>query len=294
MSNALHIFAATDHSPQGNFAVARAFALAALEHSPLQLLQVLNQSLLQRLQELLGQEGDLLQEQLHGDARQRLQTLAEQLDQGQSQRVECHVLHGSVVGSLLEHLQQHPCDLLVLGAQGENALRHLLLGSTAARLLNHCREPLLVVRQPVQRAYQRVLLAVDFSPWSSQALHLAQRLAPGAELILLHAFEAPFEGKLRFAGVDEATLQRYAQATRADAEQRMLQLCAQADSAKPLRSKVLHGDAGQLILEQAELEDCDLIVLGKQGQGALQELLLGSVSRYVLNSARCDVLVSGA
>ena len=144
MSNALHIFAATDHSPQGNFAVARAFALAALEHSPLQLLQVLNQSLLQRLQELLGQEGDLLQEQLHGDARQRLQTLAEQLDQGQSQRVECHVLHGSVVGSLLEHLQQHPCDLLVLGAQGENALRHLLLGSTAARLLNHCREPLLV------------------------------------------------------------------------------------------------------------------------------------------------------
>ena len=132
MSSALHIFAATDHSPQGNFAVARAFALAALEHSPLQLLQVLNQSLLQRLQELLGQEGDLLQEQLHGDARQRLQTLAEQLDQGQSQRVECHVLHGSVVGSLLEHLQQHPCDLLVLGAQGENALRHLLLGSTAA------------------------------------------------------------------------------------------------------------------------------------------------------------------
>ena len=52
------------------------------------------------------------------------------------------------------------------------------------------------------------------------------------------------------------------------------------------------GKAGPMICEVARSSRADLIVLGRQGQHAgLNELLLGSVSNYVLHHAPCSVLV---
>jgi nucleotide-binding universal stress UspA family protein len=51
------------------------------------------------------------------------------------------------------------------------------------------------------------------------------------------------------------------------------------------------GDPATTILAIAEREQVDLIVLGRRGVGALSELLLGSVSRSVLDRAKCAVTV---
>lgn len=45
-------------------------------------------------------------------------------------------------------------------------------------------------------------------------------------------------------------------------------------------------------MQEQEL-DCDLIVMGKHGQGMLEELLLGSVTKHVLAESTGDVLVLG-
>lgn len=52
-----------------------------------------------------------------------------------------------------------------------------------------------------------------------------------------------------------------------------------------------HGDPATAILAIAEREQVDLIVLGKRGVSALSQLLLGSVSRSVVDRARCAVTV---
>jgi nucleotide-binding universal stress UspA family protein len=51
------------------------------------------------------------------------------------------------------------------------------------------------------------------------------------------------------------------------------------------------GDAATMILDEAESEGADLIVLGTRGLGAGTRWLLGSVSTKVLHHASCDVLV---
>ncbi|MNE05091.1 Universal stress protein family protein [compost metagenome] len=53
----------------------------------------------------------------------------------------------------------------------------------------------------------------------------------------------------------------------------------------------MHGDASVQILDQEQLQGCELIVIGKRGQGPLEELLLGSVTTHILSQARGDVLV---
>ena len=68
----------------------------------------------------------------------------------------------------------------MLGARGAGFVRRIALGTTAERLLRTTRRPLLVVKQKAHERYRRVLVPVDFSPSSAQALALARRVAPDA------------------------------------------------------------------------------------------------------------------
>jgi nucleotide-binding universal stress UspA family protein len=51
------------------------------------------------------------------------------------------------------------------------------------------------------------------------------------------------------------------------------------------------GDAGESIVEAAEAESADLIVVGTHDRGAVGRLFLGSVSDHVVRHARCPVMV---
>ena len=179
------------------------------------------------------------------------------------------------------------------GARGESLLRHMLLGSTAERMLSNTTRPLLVVKQAPHGAYKTVLVPVDFSPSSVRALRHARLVAPSAQLVVLHVFEVPFEGHLRYANVDEDTINHYRVAALQEASRRLQTLCQDAGlSAASSRQVVIQGDPATRVLEQEVEQDCDLIVMGKHGENALENLLLGSVTKQVLVESQGDVLVS--
>jgi len=58
-----------------------------------------------------------------------------------------------------------------------------------------------------------------------------------------------------------------------------------------LSHAVAHGHPSRLILAKSRQLRADLVVIGKQGRSAAEDLLLGSVTRHVLSDAKCDVLV---
>jgi nucleotide-binding universal stress UspA family protein len=105
------------------------------------------------------------------------------------------------------------------------------------------------------------------------------------------AHPVPFEGKLRYAGVEEGSIHQYRIAAKDSALRQMQRLAAEVDlDPDAARFCVLHGDASRHIVEQEQ--DCDLIVIGKHGRNALEELLLGGVSKHVLAESTRDVMVS--
>jgi len=60
--------------------------------------------------------------------------------------VESVLLQGEVVETLLQWMETHPQDLLVVGSRGLTRGRRLLLGSVSSGLVNQAPCPVLVVR----------------------------------------------------------------------------------------------------------------------------------------------------
>ncbi len=59
-------------------------------------------------------------------------------------------------------------------------------------------------------------------------------------------------------------------------------------------SGLKHGEQEPCFVQHEQEKDCDLVVLGNQGQSATEDLLLGSVSRHVLAEGSTEVPVSTA
>lgn len=55
----------------------------------------------------------------------------------------------------------------------------------------------------------------------------------------------------------------------------------------------IQGKPGKVVCETADEHDVDYIVMGRTGKGTASELLLGSVSRYVIHHTNTPVLVTG-
>ena len=288
------ILAATDFSAPARHATDRAARLAHETGATMTLMHVLPGDALRELRQWLG-AGHAMEQQLHDDARHQLGVLASDLHAHRHVSARAVSTSGPVLDEINREAEDLDAALLVLGARGAGFLRRLVMGSTSERLLRRTTRPLLVVRQTPHEPYRRVLVALDFSPWSAHAITLARRVAPHARLLLFNAWQVPFEEKLHFAGVDAATIDRYRRQAGAEATRRVHAL-AGACGLRPSDWEpcIVEGNASQRIIEHEQERDCDLVALGKHGQSATEDLLLGSVSKHVLAEGSTDVLVSTA
>ena len=95
-------------------------------------------------------------------------------------------------------------------------------------------------------------------------------------------------------GSMQPTVEMYRQQARTQARQRVHAL-ARRGGAAAHEVGALRGRGGSRRCASSRVEqshDCDLVVLGKHGQSATADLLLGSVTKHVLAEGSADVLVS--
>ena len=289
MSAISPVLAAVDFSDDSRRAARRAALVASEQGARLELLHVVSSASAATLRDMLRRHAGA-QARVTEGIRAMLDELAADAVGSLGTRATARVEQGEVLPAILAAAKR--AALLVVGAHGWNPLRDLILGSTAERLLGRCRLPVLVVRRPPRGPYRRVVAAMDFSRHSLSALAMAMRIAPEADIVLVHAFGIPFEGKLRIAGVDEERMREYRAHARHEALSEMIATVASIGGDRSrLSHAVAHGHPPQLILAKSRQLRADLVVIGKQGRSAVEDLLLGSVTRHVLSDAKCDVLV---
>ncbi len=289
------ILTATDFSGGAALAADRAFFIAAANQARCHVLNALGADLSLSLQAIKGAAVNAkeLSAQILAQTQQELDQFVADCPHHGGVDIELKIQDDAADYYIPIYAKEISADLLVIGAQGKGFLQRVLIGSTATRLLRKAHCPTLVVKQPCHRNYRRILVAVDFSPISKKNIELARHLAPEAHMILAHAYEVPFEGRMQMAGVSEDLMQGYREEARAQAVHRLDDL-AKAAGLLPEQFTAIasHGSAVKQLLGLEQQHRCDLIVLGKHGTNATQELLLGSVTKRVLADCQSDLLVS--
>jgi nucleotide-binding universal stress UspA family protein len=141
------------------------------------------------------------------------------------------------------------------------------------------------------QSFRRLLVATDFSPAAQPAFEEACRIASdsGAPLLVLHAYQVPALASLKNApaGISED----FERAVRSDSEKKLDVLVAEARTRGIAASGILRqGLPDEEILDAAEKEGIDLVVLGTHGRRGASRVLLGSVASRVVCRASCPVL----
>ena len=140
-----------------------------------------------------------------------------------------------------------------------------------------------------------VLVGTDGSETATTAVRYAIDLARqlGARLQVVSAYEPVSEPRLRTESIQAPSDVQWMVNRREDVLALLDQAAAQARSAgvAEVETFARQGDAADAIIDVAEEQRSDLIVVGNRGMTGAKRFLLGSVPNKVSHHAPCSVLI---
>lgn len=192
---------------------------------------------------------------------------------------------GRAAQVLAEAAVRHGAALVVLGGKRHGPLARVLSGSTAHYLARTLDVPIMVTVRK-SGLIERVLVAVDLSPAARPTLTAAAALARqlGAELHVMHVVEP-----IRYPQVVPRTLDREIHFR--ESVEMFKRLASTFSGVAESDMVVRRGSAASAIAKEAARWKADVVVVGSQGKGFLDRLLIGSTTEWLLNLLPTSLLV---
>ncbi len=227
-------------------------------------------------------------------AREKLAAIARRERKG-NPAAALAIRSGKAFNEITTAASESDSDLIVIATHGYTGVEHVLLGSTAERVVRHA--PCSVLSVPTQMGkaapfrLKKILVPMDFSELSKAALPWATFLAERftAEVVLLHVVEKFPIDYLLGRELASHTIMPLMKQAEADLER------AAADLAKSfgvrISAVVRAGKPHVEICEAAKMLGADLIVLTTHGYTGLKHVWLGSTAERVVRQARRPVLI---
>lgn len=254
-------------------------------------------------------------------ATEKLEKMAEQI----GMKCEIIVSTGHVPDELNKIATQHHIDMVIAATHGGSGIKRFLIGSVTDRLVKILQCPLLVLFAqqkhigPVieeKLKFERILVGCDFSPDSQLAfdhalnlaqefqtqLYLAHVIRPMEQIEIHTADHIPLQedGYTNWSRPEYQELQKKAAAKDSETQKTLFQnLKEKLTHMVPEESRnwctpvtiLLKGQPYKELIDYAEQNNVDMIVLGVHGHGLLERFLVGSTTDRVISRARCPVLV---
>lgn len=137
------------------------------------------------------------------------------------------------------------------------------------------------------KGYRKILIAVN---GSMEVLKEGLRLAQdeGCWVTVVKVIP-PYEGELNLTGIKNIE-----DVLMGGAERSIYEIGEIARAERTLiKTMIEEGDIGKKIVEVAEEENCDLIIVGSQKKKGIKRLFGDNVVKKVINNSPCPVLVVG-
>jgi nucleotide-binding universal stress UspA family protein len=211
------------------------------------------------------------------DAERTLEHLRTAIERRGLRDVEVRIFEDRTAArGLARALDELDPALIVVGSSHRSPIGRALLGSTAERVIHASSCPVAVVPNGYEAPDEGLRIigaAYAPTPEGREALHLAAGLA-----------------RIRGVGLRAITVHEASEAAR-DGVEAEVSLRAQLAELSDIETEtqIVVGRAAEGLIEASER--VDLLVMGSRARGPRRAVLLGSVSRTVIDHAACPVLV---
>jgi nucleotide-binding universal stress UspA family protein len=141
------------------------------------------------------------------------------------------------------------------------------------------------------KPFKRILVATDLTPASRSAVDEALALAKenGAELMIAHVCETP--NITQAAAIAPNVYDEWNRNLKEGAQERLEPFLEEArKEGVHAGALVLFGTPYEAIVEAAQANNADLVVLGTHGRKGVSRFFLGSVASRVISTSPCPVM----
>jgi len=204
------------------------------------------------------------------------------------------LVRGRPASSIVDEAEGMNADLVVVGSRGHGTIATMVLGSTAAEVVDHAPCPVLVARGST---LGKIAFADDGSSAArgAEAVLAGWPMFRGSPIDVVTVAETAVPVAAGFTpGLYDQVLESYTRSVdeaRAEtAEESKTAAHRLAEAGLQAEAVALEGDAAAQILRYAAAHGVGTIVMGTRGHTGLARILLGSVARNVLLHAHCSVL----
>lgn len=213
--------------------------------------------------------------------------------------VETRLLDGAPGQAICDAAGELGAALIVMGRRGQADLGDLLFGSTSSHVVHHTDRPTLVVKRtgrfpkgPEEERPIRCLVGLDGSDASARcidALVAIQEAAPGIHVTLIHVVNPKVHGLDHLPGKAkyEALTKLFAQG------EELLEREAERLRKLGFRvgTRVEEGAVGRTLCRIYEEDEHEIVLVGRRGLKEAAEMLVGSVSHFVMHHCPGHVLI---
>ncbi|MDA0974816.1 MAG: universal stress protein, partial [Planctomycetota bacterium] len=266
---------AIDFTDGSKAALAEAVRIAKWNRASLRAVHVVESLVLADLEEALGGADPDLRENVLEDTRKAWREFATSVPGSESVEFDLRVDQPSE--GVASAVEASGADLLVMGLQGTGEGNGA--GTVATHAVRRSRVKTMLVRQDHTGPFRRIVVAVDFSPTSREALFAAMRLASqdDAEVHAVHVFNPPWL-RLHYRSATPQAAPDYRKQFMDALSRRIESFCAPDDPetrwVKPTFHVLENRNHGYGIVEFAVANGADLVALGTRGRANLRDFFL--------------------
>jgi nucleotide-binding universal stress UspA family protein len=205
---------------------------------------------------------------------------------------ESILLKGNPAEEILDFAEGQDVDIIVVGSLGKSGIKRFVLGSVSEKVVRHAKVPVLIVReQKGEKSYKKILIATDGSKAAENAADYGIEIAKwhGAKVYAVYVADiTSFDSIL----MDEVWVKNTYEQLEKIGYRAIYNLEEDVKAAGiEAESILLKGNTAKEILDFAEEQKVDMIVLGSIGKSGVQNFLLGGTSGKVSRNSKIPVLV---
>lgn len=192
--------------------------------------------------------------------------------------VEGKIRYGKASAQIIEFAEEIKPDLIIMGTQTTYGIESYFIGSTTWRVIESKKFPVLTTRVKIEKKPEVILVPVDLSPISFQAVSYA------------NIMKEIFDSKIYFLHV---LVILESMAKWEAAEKMEEEIKKKIGQEKKISGEIIiekSPDAASGILKACKDIKADMIIMTTHGRGGIEKALFGSIAERIIRESEVPVL----